>query len=358
MANTLLKKLLTQEEVSIFSNKHKNQRVVFTNGCFDILHAGHVDYLHKAAGMGDVLIVGLNSDNSVRRLKGVSRPINNQEDRAKVLSAIGFVDYVAIFDEDTPLHLIETIKPDVLVKGGDYKPEEVVGREEVEANGGKLELIPFVDGKSTTNTVEALMTHQEELQNELIRDRISASITVKKQLLSNHSLLATVSSLADKIRECLFKTGGKLVICGNGGSASDALHFAGEIIGRFQRERSAWPAVVLNADVATMTAISNDYGYDKVFARQAEAHVQSNDIFIGISTSGNSENVLRAINVAKKKGAITTGLLGRDGGKISKIVDYPIIVPCDVTARVQEAHICLIHILCELVETPLVMLAD
>ena len=351
--NKLLNKLLTEEEVSLFSDKHKDEKVVFTNGCFDILHAGHVDYLQKAADLGDVLIVGLNSDSSVRRLKGDSRPINNQEDRAKVLCSLSFVDYVVIFDEDTPLHLIETIKPNVLVKGGDYKPEEVVGRKEVENNGGKLKLIPFVDGKSTTNTVAAL----KEIQNELIKTRIKDSISVKKQLLSNRPLLVTVSALADKIRECI-KSGGKVVLCGNGGSASDALHFAGEIVGRYQRERQAWPAVVLNADVATMTAVSNDYGYSEVFARQAEAHVNKDDIFIGISTSGNSENVAKAIEVAKRKGAITSALLGRDGGKIAKDVDYPIIIPCNITARVQEIHICIIHILCELVETPLVMLTD
>lgn len=353
MVNKLFKKLLTQEEILRFSDTHVDEQVVFTNGCFDILHAGHVDYLQKAANMGDVLIVGLNSDSSVRRLKGGSRPINNQEDRAKVLCALSFVDYVAVFDDDTPLRLIKTIRPNILVKGGDYKPEEVVGREEVEARGGRLELLPFVDGRSTTNAVETLKT----MQDELIKIRIEDSISVKQHLLTNNSLIATVSALADRIREC-FKAEGKIVLCGNGGSASNALHFAGEIIGRFQKERSAWPALVLNSDVATMTVIANDYGYDEIFARQAEAHIRTDDIFIGISTSGNSENVLKAVETAKKKGAITAGLLGRDGGKISKVVDFPIIVPSDVTARVQEAHICLIHALCELVETPLVMLAD
>lgn len=187
---------------------------------------------------------------------------------------------------------------------------------------------------------------------ELIKKRIQDSIDVKKELLENESLLNMVSSLADEIVDCI-KKGGKLVICGNGGSASDALHFAGEIVGRFQKERSAWPAVVLNADVAAMTAIANDYGYDDVFARQTQAHVNSEDIFIGISTSGNSENVLRATEIAKGKGAKTAALLGKDGGKIGKIVDYPVIVHCQVTARVQESHIMLIHILCEIAEEKL-----
>lgn len=185
--------------------------------------------------------------------------------------------------------------------------------------------------------------------NSIIRERIQDSIEVKRGLLTNEKLLQTVSDLADAIANCI-KNGGKVVLCGNGGSASDALHFAGEIVGRFQKERSAWPAVVLNADVATMTAIANDYGYDNVFARQAEGHVKPGDVFIGISTSGNSENVRRAAVVAKEKGAKTAALLGKDGGKIGKLVDYPVIVPSMVTARVQESHIMIIHIICELLE--------
>lgn len=188
--------------------------------------------------------------------------------------------------------------------------------------------------------------------NELVRERIQDSIRVKQGLLENDALLEKVSELADEIVSCI-RNGGKLVLCGNGGSASDALHFAGEIVGRFQKERNAWPAIVLNADVATMTAIANDYSYDEVFSRQAEAHLTGKDILIGISTSGNSKNVLKAIEVAHKKGAKTAALLGKDGGKIAPEVDYALVVPCNVTARVQESHICLIHIICEIAENEL-----
>lgn len=190
------------------------------------------------------------------------------------------------------------------------------------------------------------------INQELIKQRIADSIAVKQQLLKNEGLVDTVARLADDIVSCI-SNGGKLVICGNGGSASDALHFAGEIVGRFVKERKAWPAVVLNADVATMTAIANDYGYDDVFARQAEGHVNLGDIFIGISTSGNSENVYRAQLKAKELGAKTACLVGKDGGKIGREADYAIIVPCNVTARVQECHINIIHILCELAEAKL-----
>ena len=148
----------------------------------------------------------------------------------------------------------------------------------------------------------------------IIKQRITDSVSVKQSLLSNQNFMEMVSRLADAIIECI-SNGGKLVICGNGGSASDALHFAGEIVGRFIKERKAWPAVVLSADVATLTAIANDYGYDDAFARQAEAHVKPGDIFIGISTSGNSENVYRAVLKSKEMGAKTACLAGKDGGK-------------------------------------------
>jgi D-sedoheptulose 7-phosphate isomerase len=188
--------------------------------------------------------------------------------------------------------------------------------------------------------------------HEIIQKRINESIEVKQSLLTNKTLLDNVSNLADAIAAAI-KNGNKIVLCGNGGSASDALHFAGEIVGRFQRERNAWPAVVLNADVATLTAIANDYGYDEVYARQAEGHVNEGDIFIGISTSGNSENVYKAVDAAKRKGAKTAAFLGKDGGKIGKQVEYPLVVPCMTTARVQECHITLIHIICEIVEEKL-----
>ena len=147
---------------------------------------------------------------------------------------------------------------------------------------------------------------------ELVIQRFKDTIEVKEDIMADNTVITTIVTLADEIAATISR-GNKLVLCGNGGSASDALHFAGEIVGRFQMERSAWPAVVLNADVATMTAIANDYGYDDVFSRQAEGHVIPGDLFIGISTSGNSENVLRAVKVAEKCGAKTAALLGKDG---------------------------------------------
>ncbi len=131
--------------------------VVFTNGCFDLLHAGHVKYLQAARQLGDLLVLGLNSDASVRRLKGPKRPLINEEERAHILAALDCIDYVCLFDEDTPLELIAALRPQILVKGGDYTTDAVVGRDIVESYGGRVELIPFVDGKSTTNIIEKVL---------------------------------------------------------------------------------------------------------------------------------------------------------------------------------------------------------
>ncbi|WP_457601677.1 D-glycero-beta-D-manno-heptose 1-phosphate adenylyltransferase [Hydrogenivirga sp.] len=146
-----------EELLKLLKGKRSGRKVVFTNGCFDIIHAGHVDYLERAKGLGDILVVGMNSDSSVRRIKGEKRPILPQELRAKVLSALKPVDYVVIFDEDTPLNLIKAVKPDILVKGGDWKPENIVGREFVESYGGKVITIPFEYDVSTTRIVERVI---------------------------------------------------------------------------------------------------------------------------------------------------------------------------------------------------------
>lgn len=136
--------------------KKNGKKIVFTNGCFDILHAGHTEYLRNAKQLGDYLVLGLNTDNSVKRLKGESRPINNENDRAKVIDSLKSVDFVVMFDEDTPYNLIKEILPDFLVKGGDYKPEEIVGYDTVTQNGGKVVTISFVQGKSTTDIINKI----------------------------------------------------------------------------------------------------------------------------------------------------------------------------------------------------------
>ncbi len=152
-------KIVGIDEITKISIELKNEgkKIVFTNGCFDILHRGHVEYLLKAKQLGDVLIVGLNSDSSIKMIKGDKRPIIQQEDRAFILSNLSFVDYVVIFDEPTPYELISKIVPDVLVKGSDWSAENVVGKDIVESNGGKVVLIELVPGRSTTNVIKTII---------------------------------------------------------------------------------------------------------------------------------------------------------------------------------------------------------
>ncbi|HSJ13352.1 MAG TPA: D-glycero-beta-D-manno-heptose 1-phosphate adenylyltransferase [Longimicrobiales bacterium] len=149
-------RILERGEVLARYSRPRPGRLVFTNGVFDVLHRGHVEYLYAARALGDALVVGVNTDASVRRLKGPDRPLNRELDRAVVLAGLGCVDAVTLFDEDTPAALIGALIPDVLVKGGDYMPADVVGREVVEASGGRLVLIPFVHGHSTSALIERM----------------------------------------------------------------------------------------------------------------------------------------------------------------------------------------------------------
>lgn len=147
-------KVLTREELVARHGCPRTHRVVFTNGVFDLLHRGHAEYLQRARRLGDLLVVGLNSDESVRRLKGPTRPVNPQDDRAYVLASLEAVDVVTVFDEDTPRELISALLPDVLVKGGDYRIEEIVGAREVADAGGEVVIAPLVPGRSTTSILQ------------------------------------------------------------------------------------------------------------------------------------------------------------------------------------------------------------
>jgi len=152
-----------RELLRIIKNlKAKGKRIVFTNGCFDLLHLGHVRYLEKAKSLGDVLVVGVNSDSSVRKLKGRKRPILPEGERTEILSGLGCVDYITIFNEADPLKLITSLKPNLLVKGGDWAREQIVGREVVERSGGELVIIPFVKGASTSNVIDIILKRYEK----------------------------------------------------------------------------------------------------------------------------------------------------------------------------------------------------
>jgi len=182
---------------------------------------------------------------------------------------------------------------------------------------------------------------------DIVTRLIRESIQVKEALIEQQT--AQIAQAADWMIET-FRAGGKILLCGNGGSAGDAQHIAAELVGRFERARGPLPAMALTTNSSTLTAIANDYDYRQVFSRQVEAWAGADDLVIGISTSGNSANVLEAMGMAKRKGAKTLGLTGRTGGLLASSVDLCISVPSENTARIQEAHILIGHILCHLVD--------
>ena len=181
---------------------------------------------------------------------------------------------------------------------------------------------------------------------------IAASIETKQKILNDDALLGAIANAATACVEA-YRRGNKTLLAGNGGSAADAQHIAAELVGRYGFDRPSIPSLALTTDTSNLTAIGNDYGYDKVFSRQLEGMGIPGDIFFGISTSGNSVNVINAFESAKAKGITTVALVGRDGGKMAQMADIAIVVPSDATPRIQESHILIGHIICDVIEKEL-----
>ncbi len=328
--------------------------VVFTNGCFDIIHAGHIDLLRRARELGTKLIVGINSDSSVRRIKGEPRPYFSETDRAETLESLRFVDEVRIFDESTPENLINEIKPDVLVKGGDWQIEEIIGADYVQSYGGKVYSIPLKEGYSSTAVVQKI---QQSFVEETAIEDFAKSGLCEKSLTSHIEIVEKLlSGKIENIERCaeiiygVFESGNKVLLCGNGGSAADAQHIAAEFVGRYETERKALAAIALTTDTSALTALANDYNFERVFSRQIEALARKDDLLIAISTSGNSPNINSAVMTARRIGCLTLGLTGANGKKLASLCDESILVPATRTARIQESHILIAHIWCEIID--------
>lgn len=182
-----------------------------------------------------------------------------------------------------------------------------------------------------------------------IKDQIKKSFEIKQAIYENEDLINKIEEVS-KICVELYRGDKKTILAGNGGSAADAQHIAAELVGRYGFDRPSIPSLALTTDTSCLTAIGNDYGYDNVFSRQLEGMGQEGDIFIGISTSGNSKNIINAFVSAKKKGITTVALVGRDGGEMAKMADIALVVPSDSTPRIQESHILIGHIICDIIE--------
>lgn len=187
---------------------------------------------------------------------------------------------------------------------------------------------------------------------EKIKTIIEASIKTKQDILNNEELLATIEKIVDLLSHA-FKNGNKVYFCGNGGSAADAQHLAAEFSGRFYKDRKALPAEALHCNTSYLTSVANDYGFDVVYSRMIEGVAEKGDVLIGLSTSGNSANIIKAFEVAKKKGVYTIGFTGITGGQLRSLSDHLINIPSSDTPRIQESHITIGHIISQLVEEKL-----
>ncbi|MBN2894449.1 MAG: D-sedoheptulose 7-phosphate isomerase [Campylobacterales bacterium] len=185
-----------------------------------------------------------------------------------------------------------------------------------------------------------------------ITSQIADSAATKQKILENDALLGVIEQVA-KACVRVYRSGRKTLLAGNGGSAADAQHIAAELVGRYGFDRPSLPSLALTTDTSNLTAIGNDYGYERVFSRQLEGMAQEGDLFIGISTSGNSPNVINAFESAASRGVTTVALVGRDGGKMAAMADFAIVVPSNATPRIQESHILIGHILCDIIEKEL-----
>ncbi len=182
-----------------------------------------------------------------------------------------------------------------------------------------------------------------------IKSEVTASAETKNRILNDDTFLEKIADVV-KASVAVYKNSHKILIAGNGGSAADAQHFAAELVGRYGFDRPSLPALALTTDTSNLTAIGNDYGYEYVFSRQLEGMGVSGDLFIGISTSGNSQNILNAFASAKERGIATVALTGRDGGKMAQVADFTLIVPSDDTPRIQESHLLIEHMICDVIE--------
>lgn len=335
-------------------NRQVNPIVVFTNGCFDLLHPGHIDLLERARSLGDWLVVGLNSDSSVRAIRGPGKPIVPQEDRAAVLRALRCVDQVIIFGEPTPERLIAELQPGVLVKGGDWPVEHIVGADIVKRRGGRVVSLPIKPGYSTTLIIDRILASRSEspADQQVIRPSdqlggISESINVKQRLLSEQTDLIRS---AGNILIGVLGAGGRVFLMGSDTSSADAQYIAAQMQRDCKDEQRAWPVIALSADSAVSATLGNGYGFDHVFSRQIVDLAKSSDCVVALSTSGNSTNVLSGVIAARQVGCKVIGLTGADGKQLASICDVAVLVTSRHPAHIHEAHITIGLIWAEMVD--------
>jgi rfaE bifunctional protein nucleotidyltransferase chain/domain len=329
-------------EDKVAAYRRDGRRIVTTNGCFDVIHAGHLSLLEQARALGDVLIVGINSDDSVRRLKGADRPKMNAADRVRVISALKPVDDVVVFESDLPLAFLDTVRPNIHVKGGDYDADKMPETALVRKNGGEVRVIPLIEGRSSSLAVLSDSDSFDPVSREILLEHLRWSNVVRQ---TGYQLSQKIAAEAQRMFDVLANSG-RILVCGNGGSACDADHFAAEMIGRFRHQRDGVPVFSLSSGSGVLTSLANDFGYADIFRLQVVALAKKGDLLLAISTSGKSQNVLRALTEARARGVYTVLLTGKSGGPARVLADSVLDIPSDDTADIQQGHRAVIHSLC------------
>ena len=344
-------------QAELSRDRMADRRIVTTNGCFDWLHPGHIEFLSLARQQGDCLIVLLNSDASVRQSKGASHPLIPEDHRATVLLGLRAVDYVVLLDNVLPGELLSEIRPNVHCKGGDYDSDCMPETPIVQALGGEVRILPLVAGYSTSELIDRLLSQTQGNDAGGVQLPGSRPQDICRALLAGSNVLRqTAYLMRDRLAEVAdlmcqtIQAGNKILVCGNGGSAADAQHFSAELVGRYRVERAGWPAVALTVDTSVLTGIANDYGFEQVFARQVEALGQPDDLLLAISTSGRSPNILQALATAQRRNLHTILLTGARPLSATMPADVILPVPSEDTPLIQQAHIAVLHLLCELIE--------
>ena len=312
--------------------KRQGNRIVFTNGCFDVFHLGHLTLLNECKKYGDILVVGLNSDSSVKRLKGEDRPINCEANRVKFLELLDCVDYIIVFNEDTPLNLIKELMPDILIKGKNYNQDNVVGADIVKANGGEVYCLDFGIEISSTKIIDKTLNafDQRKKLNEKIRE--------------DNYLNEQIKNATELIKTSINKNK-KIFVCGNGGSASEANHFMAELVGSFNKNKKALPCISLCSDSTLLTALTNDFKHEELFVQQLKALKQDGDLLICFTTSGKSSNIVSVLKYAHKNHLNSIAFCGNYLDDVLPYTNICISVPTSKTEMIQEAHLSYIHII-------------
>jgi D-sedoheptulose 7-phosphate isomerase len=322
---------------------------VATAGCFDGLHPGHVALLQAASHLGDIVVVGINDDASVRAIKGESHPRLPLAARMEMLSALRCVDVVQPFSDLLPDAFIRRIRPHIYCKSDEYNLASLPEATTVQEVGGEVHLLPRLSDWSSSK-LAAPARPPDDAHDAVLLQLLQASNVVRSLAYARSG---AVLSLARELAEVI-ATGGRIYACGNGGSAADAQHFAAELVGRFARDRRPMPAMSLAADAAVLTALSNDFGYEQVFSRQVEGLLRPGDALILMTTSGRSPNLLAAAAAARSAGGRVIALTGDPAGPLGALADRVLSVPSDRTDLVQQGHRAALHAICARVEQELV----